>query len=95
MAVDSKVASLSINLKSSPSVLRISQGFVHTSILAAQVWLNSLSSRNANQDDCNDIQGPGVCTLDPVSLLLNHYILCNDTLEDLHIGQVSLLCLYT
>lgn len=87
---DSKAISLSLNIKSSPSVVRISQGLVHTSTLAAHVWLTSfLTSQEASPERSGDSQGLEQCDTDPVPLLLNHYILCNDTLEDLHIGQVS------
>lgn len=81
--------SLSVSLAFSPALLRLSQGLVHTSSLAAHVWLNS---------GLAGMTGSGCNHTDPVSLLLNHYIICNDTMEDLHIRQVRnqiILRLYT
>ncbi len=72
--------SLSVSLAFSPALLRLSQGLVHTSTLAAHVWLNSSLA---------GVTGSGCNQNDPASLLLNHYIICNDTMEDLHIRQVK------
>lgn len=90
MEAGSKVSSLSIKVKFSPTVVRISQGLVHTSSLAAHVWVNSLRSWEVTQEDvCGSNKTCDGNAVDAAFLLLNHYILCNDSLDDLQVGQVG------
>ena len=63
----------------------LSQGFVHTSFMAYQLWKGTLN-----------VLG-GVVTAEqprPSAELVisSHYVICNDTDEDLVIGQVSSGC---
>ena len=88
--------SLSISLASSPALMRFSQGLVHTSTLSAHVWLNSglvTSGRKVAREEAGteteDSSDGGSESVDSAALLLNHYIICNDTMEDLHVRQVS------
>ena len=69
---------------------------MHTSTLTAHVWLNSglvtsggkvYMERAGTETECSS-DGGGE-SVDSAALLLNHYIICNDTMEDLHIRQVS------
>lgn len=88
---DSK--SLSISLTSSPALLRVSQGLVHTSSLAAHVWLNSGLGTSKQEEHSNrepEENRSRTCNngVHPGSQLLNYYIICNDTMEVLHIRQV-------
>ena len=64
--------SLSVTLESGAGVLRVSQGLLHTSALAATVW-----------------GGGAVGVASPP--ILNHFIICNNSLEDIHFGQVTTL----
>ena len=68
-----------MELRCSPAVVRISQGLVHTATLAGSVW----KTTHLDENDNDKVKGHPAC------YLLNNYILCNDTVEDLHIGQVS------
>ena len=70
-----------VSLKCSPAVLRISQGLLHTI---------SLSVHTSTME--REGEGEGASVEKPV-VILNHFILCNNTFQDLHFGQVHLLFL--
>ena len=63
-----------VTLKCSPAVVRWSQGLLHTTSLALHTWTNEELGEGGGERE---------------RTILNHYILCNDTLQDLHFGQVS------
>lgn len=63
---------LTVAVKCSPVVVRVSQGLVHTTTLAAHAWSSSVDDNTTSKE----------------TTIFNQFILCNDTLEDLHIGQV-------
>lgn len=60
-------------MKCSPALLRVSQGLVHTTMLSFHMWSGTVFG-----------EAPGSAS----SPLLSHYVICNDTLDGLHIGQV-------
>ena len=66
---------LTVAVKCSPAVVRVSQGLVHTTILAAHAWSSSVGDNITSKETSS-------------FTIFNQFILCNDTLEDLHIGQV-------
>lgn len=63
-----------VAVKCSPAVVRVSQGLVHTTTLAAHAWSSGVDDYTISKETSFTI--------------FNQFILCNDTLEDLHIGQV-------
>ena len=69
---------LTVAVKCSPTVVRVSQGLVHTTTLAAHAWNSSVDDDTTSKETSSFI-------------IFNQFILCNDTLEDLHIGQVHQL----
>ena len=64
---------VTVNTKCGSTLVRVSQGLVHTSTLSFHLWSGIL---------LGEPSGTGS------SPLLNHVVVCNDTLESLHIGQV-------
>lgn len=70
-------------LKCSPVVVRVSQGLLHTTSLAVHTWT---MGREREEEEEREGEGERVAKRTPV--ILNHFILCNDTLQDLHFGQV-------
>ena len=64
------------SLKCSPAVLRLSQGLLHTTSLSLHTW----TMEKEGED--------GGMAVEKSAVILNHFILCNNTLQDLHFGQV-------
>ena len=65
-------APLAVSVRCGPAVVRLSQGLLHTTSLALHCW-------SRQEDEGRGSQSP---------IIPNHYVLCNDTAEELHIGQV-------
>lgn len=60
-------------MKCSPALVRVSQGLVHTTTLSFHMWSGTVFG-----------EAPGSAS----SPILSHYVICNDTLDSLHVGQV-------
>ena len=63
------------SVKCSPAVLRFSQGLLHATSLSVHTWTR-------------EKKGESGIAVEESAAILNHFILCNNTLQDLHFGQV-------
>ena len=81
MGEDSSCSSLSASLSCGPSVIRLSQSLVHTTSMAVNLW-------REKEEGEREGRGQTASSAD-ADLLMGHYILCNDTLDDIHFGQVA------
>ena len=75
----SSCSGLSVSLSCGPSVLRLSQSLVHTTSMAVNLWREREEGK----------KWEGSTSLAAADLLMGHYVLCNDTLDDIHFGQVA------
>ena len=74
-----------MSLNCASSVLRLSQSLVHTTSMALSSW-----RRDNEKEEVKEIERGGKITSSAAAnLLTGHYVLCNDTLDDIHFGQVA------
>ena len=77
-----KSSDMFVTVKCSPAVARISQGLLHTAFLTVHTW-------TLDREKEREREGEGEKESGITPVILNHFILCNDTLHDLHFGQVD------
>lgn len=84
-------SSHSVAVEVGPAVVKVSQGLHHTLSLALHAWRDTLDRclswrRSGETGEVGEVLDVATtrCTLIP-----NYYIICNDTNEDLIIGQVT------
>ncbi len=83
-STEGSCSGLSVSLNCFPSVLRVSQSLVHTTSMAVSSW------REREKDEVKEREEGGKVTSSAAAdLLTGHYVLCNDTLDDIHFGQVA------
>ena len=76
---------VSASLNCSPAVVRLSQGLLHTTTLAVHAWSTKGETGR---------EGERESEAEKKAVILNHFILCNDTMQDIHFGQVCIAILY-
>ena len=71
-----------MSLSCGPSVLRLSQSLVHTTSMAINLWREKSGVEREGGERTTSSTAAA-------TLLTGHYVLCNDTLDDIHFGQVA------
>ena len=76
---------VSASLNCSPAVVRLSQGLLHTTTCAVHAWSTKGETGGEGERESGAKEK---------AVILNHFILCNDTMQDIHFGQVCIATLY-
>lgn len=89
-----ETSNMFVTVKCSPAVARISQGLLHTAFLTVRTWtLDREKEREKEREGEGEGEKEGEGEREKergiTPVILNHFILCNDTLHDLHFGQVD------